>query len=112
MGGIWGSQKAKNPETDFTRLFRPKGSAGAFDAAAWEARLVQLAVEHFKKDHQIDLTKESLAMTRLSDAAVRVRQELTQATSTKLHLPFLSADRSGPKHLDWEISRSIDQELA
>lgn len=111
MGGIWGSKKAPEPEADFSSLFCEEGVAKSKDGQAWDARLVALAVEYFQRKHRIDLHRDPIAIQRLTDGAARIRKELTVGTSARLHLPFLAADASGPKVLDWEISRRSDQQL-
>jgi molecular chaperone DnaK len=67
--------------------------------------------EEFKKEQGIDLTKDPMAMQRLKEAAEKAKCELSSALSTEINLPFISADSSGPKHLNVTLSRSKLEQL-
>jgi molecular chaperone DnaK len=73
----------------------------AFD----DALVAKLAAE-FQAAHGIDLTRDHLALSRLLDGAERARHELSSAVVTEINLPFITADASGPKHLNRQLSRS------
>jgi len=75
-----------------------------------EAVLDFLTTE-FKKDQGIDLTKDALALQRLREAAEKAKMELSSATSTEINLPFITADASGPKHLQMSMSRAKLEQL-
>ncbi|RCS56902.1 molecular chaperone DnaK, partial [Brachybacterium sp. JB7] len=63
-------------------------------------------VDEFKKDQDVNLKGDSLAMQRLKEAAEKAKIELSSAQSTEVNLPYITADSSGPKHLVVTISRS------
>ena len=65
----------------------------------------------FKKEQGIDLTKDPMAMQRLKEAAEKAKCELSSAQSTDINLPFISADASGPKHLNMTLSRAKLEQL-
>ncbi|MFT4624458.1 MAG: molecular chaperone DnaK [Myxococcota bacterium] len=68
--------------------------------------LIQWLIDTFKKDTGIDLTNQTMVVQRLKDAAERAKIELSTAQSTEINLPFLTADASGPKHLQVKLTRS------
>ncbi len=68
--------------------------------------LIDFLADQFKKDNGIDLRKDPMAMQRLKEAAERAKKDLSQATSTDVNLPFITADASGPKHLLQTITRN------
>ena len=67
--------------------------------------------EEFRKEQGIDLTKDPMAMQRLKEAAEKAKCELSSALSTDINLPFISADSSGPKHLNVTLSRAKLEQL-
>jgi molecular chaperone DnaK len=67
--------------------------------------------DEFRKGQGIDLTKDPMAMQRLKEAAEKAKCELSSALSTEINLPFISADASGPKHLNVTLSRSKLEQL-
>jgi len=68
--------------------------------------LIDHLADEFKKDNGIDLRKDPMAMQRLKEAAERAKKDLSQATTTDVNLPFITADASGPKHLMQTITRN------
>ena len=68
-------------------------------------------LEQFQRQHHLDVSGDRIVMQRLRDAAERAKLELSQATSTDIHLPFLVADAAGPKHLQATLARSTFEEL-
>ena len=68
--------------------------------------LIEWLIQTFKKDTGIDLTSQTMVVQRLKDAAERAKIELSTAQSTEINLPFLTADASGPKHLQVKLTRS------
>lgn len=77
----------------------------------FDQRLMDYLVTEFKKDSGIDLTKDMLALQRLKDAAEKAKIELSSAQSTTVNLPYITADASGPKHLDITITRAKFESL-
>jgi molecular chaperone DnaK len=72
----------------------------------FDQRIMDFLVEEFKKESGVDLTKDVLALQRLKDAAERAKIELSSSTQTDVSLPYITADASGPKHLNVKITRA------
>ncbi len=68
--------------------------------------LITWLIAEFKKEHGIDLSNQTIVLQRLKDAAEKAKIELSTAQSTEVNLPFLTADASGPKHLQKSLSRA------
>jgi molecular chaperone DnaK len=73
--------------------------------------LIDWIAEEFKKEHGIDLRKDQMALQRLKEAAERAKKDLSQANSTDINLPFITADASGPKHLQMSLTRAKFEQL-
>jgi molecular chaperone DnaK len=74
--------------------------------------IVDWMVEAFKQEQHIDLAQDKMALQRLREAAEKAKIELSNMGSTSINLPFITADGTGPKHLETELSRSKFEELA
>jgi molecular chaperone DnaK len=72
----------------------------------WDDVLINWAADEFKKTNGIDLRKDPMAMQRLKEAAERAKKDLSQQANTEINLPFITADASGPKHLQLSLSRA------
>ena len=72
----------------------------------FDQRLMEYLVQEFKKDSGMDLSKDSLALQRLKEAAEKAKIELSSAQQTEVNLPYITADASGPKHLNVKITRA------
>ena len=72
----------------------------------FDNRIIDFLVEEFTKSHAIDLRKDPLALQRLKDAAERAKIELSSAQQTEVNLPYVTADASGPKHLNIKLTRA------
>lgn len=72
----------------------------------FDNRIIDLLVEEFKKTNNIDLTQDKLAMQRLKDEAEKAKIDLSATPTTKISLPFISADATGPKHMEYDLSRA------
>ena len=72
----------------------------------FDKRLLDYLVDEFKKSNSIDLSKDQLAFQRLKEAAEKAKIELSSAQETEVNLPFITADATGPKHLQIKITRS------
>ncbi|MEZ4384611.1 MAG: molecular chaperone DnaK, partial [Nannocystaceae bacterium] len=72
----------------------------------FDDRISQWLIEEFKKDTGIDVSGDKLVLQRLKDAAEKAKIELSQAMETDINLPFLTADATGPKHLQIKLSRA------
>merc|ERR1712174_172451 len=73
--------------------------------------LVNWIVEDFKKQEGINLLEDIQALQRLTEAAEKAKMELSTIEKTTIHLPFITADKTGPKHIEKELSREIFEEL-
>lgn len=73
--------------------------------------VMQWLVDEFKKENGIDLSKDTMAIQRLKEAAEKAKCELSSANSTDINLPFITADASGPKHLAVTLSRAKLEQL-
>jgi molecular chaperone DnaK len=78
----------------------------------FDQRLVDYLIQEFEKEHGIDLRQDKMALQRLKESGERAKQELSSATETDVNLPFISADDSGPKHLNLTITREKFEALA
>jgi molecular chaperone DnaK len=78
----------------------------------YDARIVNWIVEEFRKDQGIDLAKDRQALQRLKEAAEKAKMELSSVSETEINLPFITADASGPKHLQLRLSRAKFEQLS
>ena len=74
--------------------------------------IINYLVEQFKKDNGIDLSQDKMAMQRLKDAAEKAKKDLSGVTQSQISLPFITADSTGPKHLEISLSRAKFEELS
>ena len=72
----------------------------------FDSRLLNYLADEFKKENSIDLTKDKLALQRLKESAEKAKIELSSTSQTEINLPFITADQSGPKHLNIKVTRS------
>jgi molecular chaperone DnaK len=72
----------------------------------FDARVIDYLADEFKKDQGIDLRKDKLALQRLKEAAEKAKIELSSSMQTEVNLPFITADQSGPKHLNIKLTRA------
>ena len=77
----------------------------------FDQRLINYFVEEFKKENGIDLSGDKMAMQRLKEAAEKAKIELSGMTQANVNLPFITADATGPKHFDMNITRAKFNEL-
>ena len=77
----------------------------------FDQKIVDWMVAEFKKDNGIDLSADKMALQRLREAAEKAKIELSGSTTSTINLPFITADASGPKHLDLTLSRAKFNEL-
>jgi molecular chaperone DnaK len=77
----------------------------------FDQRLIDWLVAEFKKDQGIDLSKDPMALQRLKEAAEKAKMELSSTTQTDINLPFITADQSGPKHLNISLTRAKFEQL-
>jgi molecular chaperone DnaK len=77
----------------------------------FDQRLIDWLVSEFKKDQGIDLSKDPMALQRLKEAAEKAKMELSSTQQTDINLPFITADQSGPKHLNMTLTRAKFESL-
>ena len=77
----------------------------------FDQKIIDYLVAEFKKSNGIDLSSDKMAMQRLKEAAEKAKIELSGVQQTQINLPFITADSTGPKHLDITLSRSKFEEL-
>lgn len=77
----------------------------------FDAKIVDWLVDNFKKEESIDLRNDKMALQRVREAAEKAKIELSSVTSTSINLPYITADASGPKHLDMNLTRAKFDEL-
>ncbi|ABQ91607.1 molecular chaperone DnaK [Roseiflexus sp. RS-1] len=77
----------------------------------YDQRIVNWLIDEFRKDQGIDLSKDRQALQRLKEAAEKAKIELSSMSETEINLPFITADASGPKHLQMRLSRAKFEQL-
>jgi molecular chaperone DnaK len=94
-------------------VFEVKSTAGDNHLGGdnWDKAVVDWLAAEFKRDQAIDLTQDPMALQRLYEAAEKAKIELSSAQESQINLPFITADQSGPKHLDVRLTRSRFNEL-
>src|SRR5881275_3193630 len=76
-----------------------------------DQKLIDWIIDEFRKDQGIDLSKDKMALQRLKEAAEKAKIELSSTMSTDINLPFITADASGPKHLNMSLTRAKFEQL-
>jgi molecular chaperone DnaK len=94
-------------------VFEVKSTAGDNHLGGdnWDKAIVDWLAGEFRRDQGIDLTQDPMALQRLYEAAEKAKIELSTAQESQINLPFITADQSGPKHLDVRITRAKFNEL-
>jgi molecular chaperone DnaK len=77
----------------------------------FDMRILQFLADEFKRDNGIDLTKDPLALQRLKETAEKAKIELSTLSETEINLPYITADASGPKHLNVKLTRAKLEQL-
>ena len=77
----------------------------------FDERIIDWLIEEFKKDQGVDLSKDKMALQRLKEAAEKAKIELSSVTQTEINLPFITADQTGPKHLNVNLTRAKFDEM-
>ncbi|MRS12038.1 MAG: molecular chaperone DnaK [Actinobacteria bacterium] len=77
----------------------------------WDQRLIDWLADKFKADHGIDLRADKMALQRLKEKAEQAKMELSTTQTTQINAPFITADASGPKHLDYTLTRAEFQKI-
>ena len=112
-GGTYDISILELYEVDGTRQFEVKSTNGDTHLGGddFDQRVIDWLVAEFKKDQGIDLSKDPMALQRLKEAAEKAKIELSGTTSTDINLPFITADQSGPKHLNYQLTRAKLEQL-
>ena len=94
-------------------VFEVKATAGDNHLGGdnFDKAIVDWMVKEFKASQGIDLSQDKMALQRLYEAAEKAKVELSTTQETQINLPFVTADQSGPKHLDMRLTRSKLNEL-
>jgi len=77
----------------------------------FDQRVIEWLEAEFKKDQGIDLSKDAMAVQRLKEAAEKAKMELSTVAQTEINLPFITADQSGPKHMNYTLTRAKFEQL-
>lgn len=100
-------------EGDEIKVFQVVSTSGDTHLGGddFDDALINHVASEFKREQGIDLRKDTMALQRLQEACEKAKKELSSTASTDVNLPFITADASGPKHLQMSISRSTFEEL-
>ncbi len=77
----------------------------------WDQRIIDWLADKFQAENGIDLRQDKMALQRLKEAAEKAKMELSSTTQANINLPFITADASGPKHLDYTLTRAEFQRI-
>jgi molecular chaperone DnaK len=112
-GGTYDISILELYEVEGSRQFEVKATNGDTHLGGddFDQRVIDWIVAEFKKDQGIDLSKDPMALQRLKEAAEKAKMELSSTMSTDVNLPFITADQSGPKHLNYTLSRAKFEQL-
>ncbi len=112
-GGTYDISILELYDVDGTRQFEVKSTNGDTHLGGddFDQRVIDWLVAEFKRDQAIDLSKDPMALQRLKEAAEKAKMELSSTLSTDINLPFITADQSGPKHLNYQLTRAKFEQL-
>ncbi|MEO7966998.1 MAG: molecular chaperone DnaK [Gemmatimonadaceae bacterium] len=112
-GGTYDISVLELYDVDGTRQFEVKSTNGDTHLGGddFDQRVIDWLVGEFKRDQAIDLSKDAMALQRLKEAAEKAKMELSSTMSTDINLPFITADQSGPKHLNYQLTRAKFEQL-
>ncbi len=96
-----------------SRVFEVLSTAGDTQLGGddFDAALLNHVADSFKKEHGVDLRKDTMALQRLYEACEKAKKELSSVPQTDINLPFITADDSGPKHMQMTVTRSSFEEM-
>src|SRR4029078_2967775 len=100
-------------DVEGSRQFEVKSTNGDTHLGGddFDQRVLHWIGGQVKRDHGIDLSKDPMALQRLKEAAEKAKMELSSTMSTDINLPFITADQSGPKYLNYNSSRAKFEQL-
>jgi len=112
-GGTYDISVLELYDVDGTRQFEVKSTNGDTHLGGddFDQRVIDWLVGEFKRDQGIDLSKDAMALQRLKEAGEKAKMELSSTMSTDINLPFITADQSGPKHLNYTLTRAKFEQL-
>jgi molecular chaperone DnaK len=112
-GGTYDISVLELYDVDGSRQFEVKSTNGDTHLGGddFDQRVIDWIVGEFKRDQGIDLSKDPMALQRLKEAAEKAKMELSSTNSTDINLPFITADQTGPKHLNYQLTRSKFEQL-
>lgn len=112
-GGTYDVSILELYDVDGSRQFEVKSTHGDTHLGGddFDERVIDWLVTEFKRDQAIDLSKDPMALQRLKEAAEKAKMELSTVQSTDINLPFITADQSGPKHLNYSLTRAKFEQL-
>ncbi len=112
-GGTFDISMLELYDVDGTRQFEVKSTNGDTHLGGddFDQRVIDWLVTEFKRDQAIDLAKDPMALQRLKEAAEKAKMELSSTQATDINLPFITADQSGPKHLNYQLTRAKFEQL-
>jgi molecular chaperone DnaK len=112
-GGTYDISILELYDVDGTRQFEVKSTNGDTHLGGddFDQRVMDWLVAEFKRDQGIDLSKDPMALQRLKEAGEKAKMELSSASTTDINLPFITADASGPKHLNYTLTRAKFEQL-
>jgi molecular chaperone DnaK len=112
-GGTYDISVLELYDVDGSRQFEVKSTNGDTHLGGddFDQRIIDWLVAEFKRDQAIDLSKDAMALQRLKEAAEKAKMELSSTLTTDINLPFITADQSGPKHLNYQLTRAKFESL-
>src|SRR6184192_3419480 len=112
-GGTYDISVLELYDVEGTRQFEVKSTNGDTHLGGddFDQRVIDWIVAEFKRDQTIDLSKDPMALQRLKEAAEKAKMELSTVMQTEINLPFITADQSGPKHLNLTLTRAKLEQL-
>jgi molecular chaperone DnaK len=112
-GGTYDISVLELYDVEGSRQFEVKSTNGDTHLGGddFDQRVIDWIVGEFKRDQGIDLSKDPMALQRLKEAGEKAKMELSSTNSTDINLPFITADQTGPKHLNYQLTRSKFEQL-
>jgi molecular chaperone DnaK len=112
-GGTYDISVLELYDVEGSRQFEVKSTNGDTHLGGddFDQRVIDWIVGEFKRDQGIDLSKDPMALQRLKEAGEKAKMELSSTNATDINLPFITADQSGPKHLNYQLTRSKFEQL-
>src|SRR5687767_11033128 len=112
-GGTYDISILELYDVEGSRQFEVKSTNGDTHLGGddFDQRVIDWLVGEFKRDQAIDLSKDPMALQRLKEAGEKAKMELSTVQQTDINLPFITADQSGPKHLNYSLTRAKFEQL-